>query len=101
MLRFSITPKHIFEAYTFQRCFSCSQKKAKKKKFKPYRGKLKSAGVSKMTESLDETEMQMYMTEMVASMPEQEISSNVLTMPASCHSILKVSRLVCWSYLFI
>ena len=72
---------------------SCAQEKApkKKKKFRPYRGKLKSAGLSKMTESLDDTEMQMYMTEMVASMPPHEVSSNLLTMPASCHSILKVS----------
>ena len=87
---FLLPSKHIF----FYVCLSCAQEKAKKnKKFKPYRGKLKSAGVSKMTESLDDTEMKMYMTEMAASMSQQEISSNILTMPASCQSILKVSSL--------
>eukprot|EP00916_Digyalum_oweni_P013501 GHVL01022181.1.p1 GENE.GHVL01022181.1~~GHVL01022181.1.p1 ORF type:complete len:460 (+),score=89.71 GHVL01022181.1:226-1605(+) len=66
--------------------------KKKRKKFKPYRGKMKSAGVSKMTESLEEREMQMYMKEFESTMPPQEISSNILAMPASCHSILKVQN---------
>nr|KAG5703178.1 hypothetical protein BaRGS_027343 [Batillaria attramentaria] len=64
----------------------------KKKKFKPYRGKVKSAGVSKMTESLDETEMKMITAEIEAAMPPQEVSGNLLTMPASCSSILKVQN---------
>lgn len=68
------------------------EKVSKRRKFKPYRGKLKSAGVSRMTESLDETEMNMYMKEMVETMSPQEISSNLLTMPASCHSILRVQN---------
>lgn len=68
------------------------EKAKKRKKFRPYRGKLKSAGVSKMTESLEEREMQLYMREMEDTMPPQAVSSNVLTMPASCHSILKVQN---------
>lgn len=68
------------------------EKAKKKKKFKPYRGKLKSAGVSRMTESLEETEMKMYMTEMAAYSSPYEVSSNILTMPASCHSILRVQN---------
>lgn len=60
-------------------------------KFKPYRGKLKSAGVSKMTESLEESEMKMIYNEVVASMPPSEDKpSTLLNMPASCTSILKV-----------
>ncbi|XP_005101588.1 uncharacterized protein C2orf81 homolog isoform X2 [Aplysia californica] len=62
-----------------------------KTKFRPYRGKLKSAGVSKMTESLEETEMQMMFEEITASMPaSEEKPSTLLNMPASCTSILKV-----------
>ncbi|KAL8563941.1 hypothetical protein ACOMHN_059371 [Nucella lapillus] len=68
------------------------EKAKKRKKFKPYRGKLKSAGVSRMTESLEETEMKMYMNEIEATMTPQEISGNLLTMPASCHSLLRVQN---------
>lgn len=60
-------------------------------KFKPYRGKLKSAGVSKMTESLEEREMKMIYDEVAQSMPQLEDKpSTLLNMPASCTSILKV-----------
>jgi len=63
----------------------------KKKPFKPYRGKLKSAGVSKMTESLEESEMNLIYNEVVTSMPQSDDRpSTLLNMPASCTSILKV-----------
>ncbi|XP_076468058.1 uncharacterized protein LOC143298889 [Babylonia areolata] len=68
------------------------EKAKKKRKFKPYRGKLKSAGVSRMTESLEETEINMFMEEMAAAMSQHEVSGNLLTMPASCHSILRVQN---------
>lgn len=64
----------------------------KKKKFKPYRGKLKSPGLAKMTESLDETEMKIIASEIAASLSAQEITGNLMTMPASCSSILKVQN---------
>ena len=67
----------------------------KKKPFKPYRGKLKSAGVSKMTESLEESEMNLIYNEVVTSMPQSDDRpSTLLNMPASCTSILKVSLIM-------
>jgi hypothetical protein len=65
--------------------------KDKKKVFKPYRGKLKSASVKNMTESLDETEMKMLAKEVAKSDELGAFSSTVLAMPNSCSSILKVS----------
>ncbi|RUS72337.1 hypothetical protein EGW08_019895 [Elysia chlorotica] len=60
-------------------------------KFRPYKGKLKSAGVRKMTESLEETEMKMMYNEIAASVSgSDEMPSTLLNMPASCTSILKV-----------
>jgi len=66
--------------------------KKKKKKFKPYTGKIRPVG-NKLTESLEQTEMSMLAAEISASMPRQSgIIGPVVTMPASCHSILKVSK---------
>ncbi|XP_067671114.1 uncharacterized protein C2orf81 homolog isoform X1 [Haliotis asinina] len=62
--------------------------KKKKFKFKRYRGPIKSAGVSKITESLEETEMKLYMDEIAGSLPSEDRTSGML-MPASCHSILR------------
>ena len=69
-------------------------------KFRPYKGKLKSAGVKKMVESLEETEMKMMYDEMAASRPgSDEMPSTLLNMPASCTSILKVrSELLGFKY---
>jgi len=68
-----------------------SLKIKKKTKFKPYKGRMKSAGVSKMTESLEETEMQMIYNEVAKSLPHPDDKpSTLLNMPASCTSILKV-----------
>ena len=70
---------------------SDSIKSKKKTKFRPYKGRMKSAGVSKMTESLEETEMQIYMNEVAKTMPHPDDKpSTLLNMPASCTSILKV-----------
>ncbi|XP_071107367.1 uncharacterized protein C2orf81 homolog isoform X2 [Haliotis cracherodii] len=63
--------------------------KKKKFKFKRYRGPIKSAGVSKITESLEETEMKLFMDEIAGSLPSEDRTSGML-MPASCHSILRV-----------
>lgn len=65
--------------------------KKKKKKFKPYTGRMKSPGF-KVTESLEQTEMSLLTQEIMASMPPppQEKLTGLITMPASCHSILKV-----------
>lgn len=68
-------------------------KKTATKKFKPYRGKMKSAGVSRMTESLEEREMRMIEDEVAAVMPpapDSDKANSLLNMPASCTSILKV-----------
>lgn len=82
-------PEQVQEQRPDAKAKKVKQGKAKPQ-FKPYRGKLKSAGVAKMTESLDESEMKMIAAEIEASLPPQEVSSNLLTMPASCNSILKV-----------
>lgn len=64
--------------------------KKKKKKFKPYTGRMRSPGL-KVTESLEQTEMSLLTQEIIASMPPpQEKLTGLVTMPASCHSILKV-----------
>ncbi|XP_046370038.1 uncharacterized protein C2orf81 homolog isoform X2 [Haliotis rufescens] len=63
--------------------------KKKKFKFKRYRGPIKSAGVSKITESLEDTEMKLFMDEIAGSLPSEDRTSGML-MPASCHSILRV-----------
>lgn len=64
--------------------------KKKKKKFKPYTGRMRSPGL-KVTESLEQTEMSLLTQEIMASMPPPEKKlTGLITMPASCHSILKV-----------
>lgn len=66
-------------------------KKKKRTKFKPYTGRLKSASVGKMTQSLEETEMNMIAHEIKATFQgEMENQSGLINMPVSCHSILKV-----------
>ncbi|XP_076072554.1 uncharacterized protein LOC143044426 isoform X1 [Mytilus galloprovincialis] len=66
-------------------------KQKKKTKFKPYTGRLKSASVSQMTTSLDDSEMNMVAAQLKASFQgQQENLSGLVNMPASCHSILKV-----------
>ena len=70
------------------------EKKEKKRfKFKPYKGRLGSSHVSRMSESLEETEMKMIAAEIEASLEFKQMdkASGLLNMPASCHSILKVS----------
>ena len=65
--------------------------KKKKKHFKPYTGRLRSPGLE-VTESLEQTEMSLLTKEIEASMPPPpEMQSGLITMPASCHSILKVT----------
>ena len=70
------------------------EEKKKKRKFKPYTGRMKSPGL-KVTESLEQTEMTLLTQEIMASMPPppQEKLTGLITMPASCHSILKVTLL--------
>lgn len=66
------------------------EERGKKKRFKPYTGRLRSPAL-KVTESLEQTEMSLLTQEIMASMPPPEERHNaLLTMPASCHSILKV-----------
>ncbi|KAL5019313.1 hypothetical protein ScPMuIL_005035 [Solemya velum] len=66
-------------------------KKKRKIKFKPYSGRIKSGGLSKLAESLDQTEMSMVYTEIEESLDEKltEKISGFLSMPLSCHSIVK------------
>lgn len=71
--------------------FAQETKQKKKTKFKPYTGRLKSASVSQMTTSLDDSEMNMVAAQLKASFQgQQENISGLVNMPASCHSILKV-----------
>lgn len=66
------------------------EQRKKRKKFKPYTGRLRSPGL-KVTESLEQTEMSLLTQEIVASLPPpEEPHTALITMPASCHSILKV-----------
>ncbi|KAK0043796.1 hypothetical protein Bpfe_026763 [Biomphalaria pfeifferi] len=60
-----------------------------KPKFRPYRGKLKSAKVGQMTESLEETEMKLYYSE-VNIEPEKHTVSVIV--PTSCASLLKAQN---------
>lgn len=63
----------------------------KKKKFRPYRGKISSAPLKKLTESLEETEMKLAMAEFEATVQYESTdkASELINMPASCHSIIK------------
>lgn len=61
----------------------------KKKKFRPHKGPLKSAGLKNMTESLDSTEMAMLMSEYQIP-PQQSPDPLMMAMPTSCHSLLKL-----------
>lgn len=72
--------------------FLQEEKKRKKIKFKPYSGRINSGGLHKLGESLDQTEMSMVFTEIEESLDENltEKISGLLTMPISCHSIVKV-----------
>ena len=70
-------------------------KKKKRFKFKPYTGKLKSAGVSRMSEALEDSEMKLYMEAMEEAMQGSVgNSSDRLKMPASCQSLLKVEQYI-------
>jgi len=65
----------------------------RRQKFKPYTGKVKSAGLNKrMTESLDDTEMRMLIDEHYASQNTITMSPDPdsFNMPNSCHSIIKL-----------
>lgn len=76
--------------------YELKEKKGKKRfKFKPYKGRLGSSHVGRMSESLEETEMKMIAAEIEASLEFKQMdkASGILNMPASCHSILKVSHI--------
>ncbi|XP_052786317.1 uncharacterized protein C2orf81 homolog [Mya arenaria] len=65
--------------------------KKKKRKFKRYTGKIRPVDNNKMTESLEQTEMTLLSAEIAASMPRPNANMGpIVTMPASCHSILRV-----------
>ncbi|KAK7003682.1 hypothetical protein BgiMline_005154 [Biomphalaria glabrata] len=60
-----------------------------KPKFRPYRGKLKSAKVGQMTESLEETEMKLHFSEVNIEPEKHRVS---VIMPTSCASLLKAQN---------
>ena len=65
------------------------EKKKPKKRFKPYKGVLSSDSLAKITESLEKTEMEMFLREQ----PPQPIPSpepGLNAMPTSCQSLIKV-----------
>ena len=67
---------------------------SQKRRFKPYRGPLRSAKVKDMTESLEDMERQITMAEYMAQMPTPPPLSHdpsLLHIPSSLHSILKVT----------
>ena len=61
---------------------------SKKRRYKPHTGRLPSAGLKNLTESLEESEMKMYQQQFES--PPKTPDPDMLQMPASCHSILKV-----------
>ncbi|ESO87049.1 hypothetical protein LOTGIDRAFT_229244 [Lottia gigantea] len=61
----------------------------KRVKYRPHRGPLRSAGVSRITESLEESEMNLLTKELMNSFVPEDRGSGLFTMPVSCHSILK------------
>jgi len=70
-----------------------SNKPSTKAKAQRHRGKLQSAHVSKMTETLYETELRQRVEELRAGgwqLDGEEVDQLLTDMPASCHSILKV-----------
>lgn len=89
-LFFTITIVVSLQLYITRYFYLTQAEKKKKKKFKPYTGRMRSPGL-KVTESLEQTEMSLLTQEIMASMPPpQEKLTGLVTMPASCHSILKV-----------
>ena len=67
----------------------------RRQKFKPYQGRISSAGIKNLTESLEKTESKLfeeeYARQVMESYVDQDIDPSILQMPLSCHSILKVS----------
>ncbi|ELU06521.1 hypothetical protein CAPTEDRAFT_218998 [Capitella teleta] len=61
-------------------------------KFKPYRGKLKSGGLTKMAESLEETEMELMMKDYMKQYPTMTPDAHILQMPSSCHALVKLQN---------
>ncbi|XP_030835020.1 uncharacterized protein C2orf81 homolog [Strongylocentrotus purpuratus] len=62
----------------------------RKPKFKPHKGRVRSAGLRDMHKSLDEMEREVLEAERKASEPKVVRDSILDHMPSSCHSILKV-----------
>ncbi|XP_064633974.1 uncharacterized protein C2orf81 homolog isoform X2 [Lineus longissimus] len=69
------------------------QPKKKRKKFRPYGGRINHAGLGGMVESLEQTEMRLLQEEAsnykIAG-EDQNSNNTLMNMPASCHSILRV-----------
>ncbi|XP_064617741.1 uncharacterized protein C2orf81 homolog isoform X2 [Liolophura sinensis] len=64
--------------------------KKKRRGYKPHYGSLKSAGVSRMTESLEDTEIQLWEKEARENLsPERPLALSLIQMPVTCHSLLK------------
>jgi len=75
-----------------------SQITKKKFKYKRYTGRVMAEDtVCKMTESLEQTEMNMLYEEYAAAQnyAATDRASGLLNMPVSCHSILKVRDKMC------
>lgn len=91
-----ITPRETFEntEYADPKVPEISQKKqaTTRKKFRPHNGRLKSAGVGQLTESLEDTENLLSSQELRRDGPleNEAVDPNSLAMPASCQSMLKL-----------
>ncbi|XP_064617740.1 uncharacterized protein C2orf81 homolog isoform X1 [Liolophura sinensis] len=73
--------------------------KKKRRGYKPHYGSLKSAGVSRMTESLEDTEIQLWEKEARENLsPERPLALSLIQMPVTCHSLLKEPELQAHSY---
>ncbi|XP_064617742.1 uncharacterized protein C2orf81 homolog isoform X3 [Liolophura sinensis] len=67
--------------------------KKKRRGYKPHYGSLKSAGVSRMTESLEDTEIQLWEKEARENLsPERPLALSLIQMPVTCHSLLKMQQ---------
>ncbi|XP_071488028.1 uncharacterized protein [Diadema antillarum] len=67
------------------------QVKPHRPKFKPHKGRVRSAGLRDMHKTLEETERELLEAERKAKEPKPVVKDSILDhMPSSCHSILKV-----------
>ena len=74
----------------FQEVVLSTETKKKKRTFKPHYGPLRQAETDKMTESLEQREMELLYADIPTPLPPKTPETAIFHMPNSCHSIIKV-----------